>query len=137
MMCGGGAVDMSKRSDCITDFLDFIKAAEGEYKHYSQLMETENKLSQDILHKLELETTKAPERNRIATRLATCRKDRRFYKDHVEELEPIYQLVTDPKMKPFVEQLKQVLGQVRKQEKYHQSRTYRPKVLNNPEANDL
>ena len=96
-------------------------------------METENKLSQDYLHKLELETTKAPERNKIATRLATCLKDRRYYKDHVEELEPMFELISDPKMKPFLDQLKQVLGKVRKQEKYHESRKYKQKVLDEPE----
>ena len=122
-----------KRSEYISCFLDFVKAVEGEFRYYNQLMETENKLSQDYLHKLELETTKVPERNRIATRLATCRKDRRYYKDHVEELEPMYELISDPKMKPFLEHLKQVLGKVRKQEKYHECRTYKPKVLNEPE----
>jgi len=122
-----------RRSEYISSFLDFAKAVEGEYRYYNQLMETENKLSQDYLHKLELETTKAPERNRIATRLATCRKDRRYYKDHVEELEPMYELISDPKMKPFLEHLKQVLGKVRKQEKYHESRTYKPRVLDEPE----
>ena len=122
-----------RRSEHISSFLNFVKAVEGEYRYYNQLMETENKLSQDYLHKLELETTKAPERNRIATRLAICRKDRRYYKDHVEELEPMYELISDPKMKPFLDQMKQVLGKVRKQEKYHESRTYKPKVLDEPE----
>ena len=121
------------RSENISYFLDFVKNAEDDFKYYNQLMEIENKRSQDLLHKLELEATKASERNKIAAQLAICRKDRRFFKDHVEELEPLHELIADPKMKPFIEQLKQVLGKVRKQEKYHESRTYKPKVLTTPE----
>jgi len=39
----------------ISDFLDFIKMVERDYTYYSQLLGNEDKLTQDLLHKLELE----------------------------------------------------------------------------------
>ena len=118
-----------QRSIKISDFLDFIKKAESDYVYYSQLLGKEDKLTQDLLHKLELESTGYKDRNKVATTLATSRKDRRYYKDQVEELQPLFDVITDSKYKSCIEQLKQALGKTRKAEAYHKNRQYYPRVL--------
>jgi len=72
-------------------------------------------------------------RNKIATALATSRKDRRYYKDQVEELQPLFDVITDTKHKSCIEQLKQALGKTRKSEAYHKDRRYYPRVLKDDE----
>jgi len=122
-------VDRINGSQHISDFLDYISDVQKKYKYYNDLYENENKVSQDLLHKLELEATGYKERNKIATILAVSRKDRRFYKDYIEELQPIYDLTVDQKHKAFFNQLREALGKVRKAEEYHKDRKYYPRVL--------
>ena len=86
-------------------------------------------MTQDYLHSLELDDLKCDERSKIATKLMINRKDRRYYKDRVEEFEPIVQFFDDPQNKKVLDKLKQVLGQVRKAENYHKDRIYIPRVL--------
>mgnify|MGYP005780096411 CR=1 FL=1 len=65
------------------------------------------------------------ERAKLATELRNCRLERRQYKDILEESEPIVQFFEEPQHKKTREQLKQLLGQMRKVENYHQNRQYR------------
>jgi hypothetical protein len=120
---------INKPSEQITNFLNFITAAQSHYKFCKEEQERQEALTQDYLHSLELDGLNCGERSKLATKLATNRKDRRYYKDRVEELEPIVQWVLDPANTKAVNQLKQVLGACRKQENYHKDRTYTPKIL--------
>ena len=122
-------MEKEKRSNNLSDFLDFIKKVERDYVYYSQLLGNEDKLTQDLLHKLELESTGYRDRNKIATALATSRKDRRYYKDQVEELQPLYDVITESKHKSSIEQFKQALGKTRKAEAYHKERRYYPRII--------
>ena len=121
------------KSEQLKDFLNLINNVESEYQYYSDLLSNEDKITQDLLHKLELENTGYKERNKIATVLATCRKDRRFYKDQIEELQPLHDFLNDQKHKQSIEQLKQVLGKIRKAEDYHKNRCYYPRILRDAE----
>lgn len=117
-------------SEYITEFLNFIADAQSHYKFCYDEVNEQDKLTQDYLHSLELGELKSLERSKLATKLATNRKDRRYYKDRVEELEPIVTFFNDPQNKKVLDKLKsQVLGLVRKQEDYHKYRTYVPRVL--------
>lgn len=117
-------------SEYITEFLNFISDAQSHYKFCYDEVNEQDKLTQDYLHSLELDELKCTERSKLATKLATNRKDRRYYKDRVEELEPIVTFFNDPQNKKVLDKLKsQVLGVVRKQEDYHKHRTYVPRVL--------
>jgi len=122
-------MERETRSNKLSDFLDFIKKVERDYAYYSQLLGNEDKLTQDLLHKLELENTGYRDRNKIAASLATSRKDRRYYKDQIEELQPLFDIVTDSKHKSCIEHLKQALGKIRKSEAYHKDRRYYPRIL--------
>lgn len=116
-------------SEYLTEFLNFITDAQSHYNFCSDEMKKQEQLTQGFLHSLELDSLKCGERSKLATKLSTNRKDRRYYKDRVEELEPIVQFFAELQNKKMLDKLKQVLGQVRKQEDYHKYRTYIPRVL--------
>ena len=92
-------------------------------------------MTQDYLHKLELENLTYGERAKVATKLAQCRKLRRESKDTVEILEPFILFLENDKGKRLSGLLSEVLGKVRKLEERMEGRTYRYRVLNNDEAN--
>ena len=123
-------------SEYLTEFLNFIKDAQSHCKFCEEEMHNQEALTQDYLHKLELDELNCAERSKIATKLAINRKDRRYYKDRVEELKPIVDFFTDQQHKKTLDLLTQLVGQVRKQEGYHKYRTYIPRILkeNNDES---
>ncbi|MEE1303255.1 MAG: hypothetical protein UHD64_10770, partial [Bacteroidales bacterium] len=115
-------------SEYISEFLNFIADAQSHYCFCFEQMKEQEQLTQDYLHSLELDGLKYDERSKLATKLAINRKDRRYYKDRVEELDPIINWASDPTTVKAINQLKQALGAVRKQEGYHKDRTYYPRV---------
>ena len=65
----------------------------------------------------------------MATQLAICRKNRRYYKDKVQKLQPLIDFLAEEGNKKVIEKIKRVLGEIRKQEREHENRFYTPKVL--------
>lgn len=116
-------------SQFIKTFLDFIEGAKSDYTFNLEAMKNEERITQDYLHKLELEGLNYRERSKIATQLAANRQARRNYKDAVEELEPIVEFFEDPINKKLIDRMAQLLGQVRRVENYHQRRFYVPKAI--------
>ena len=118
-------------SQVLKTFLDFVDAAQSQYNFNLEAMKNEERITQDYLHKLELDGLNCRERSKIATQLAHNRQARRQYKDAVEELEPIVEFFEDPKNRGVIHAMAQLLGQVRKVENYHQKRFYVPKAVAN------
>lgn len=121
---------MSKKSsEYISEFLNFVSDTQTKHRIYAEAVENQDKLTQDYLHSLELGDLKCDERSKVATKLAINRKDRRYYKDRVEEFEPIVKFFEDPQHKKVLNLMTKVLGDVRKAEGYHKDRKYIPRVL--------
>ena len=118
-----------KPSEYISEFLNFVAEAQVQHRLYVEEVELQEKLTQDYLHSLELDGLKCDERSKVATKLAINRKDRRYYKDRVEELTPIVEFFKDTANKKVLDKMKQVLGETRKSEGYHSNRKYIPRVL--------
>lgn len=116
-------------SQILKAFLDFIDNAQSEYTFNLEAMKNEERITQDYLHRLELDDLNCRERSKIATQLVRNRQARRNYKDAVEELEPIVEFFADPKNRSMINSMSQLLGQVRKVESYHKRRFYTPKVI--------
>ena len=127
---------IDKPSEQISSFLNFVNAAQSYYNFCDEEMHKQEALTQDYLHSLELDGLSCGERSKLATKLVINRKDRRYYKDRVEELEPIVRWASDPVNTKVINQLKQVLGACRKQENYHKDRTYTPKILKENKNNE-
>lgn len=113
-----------KKSETLAEFLNMI--AESKEAHtvaYAQVG-IQDKLTQDLLHELEL--GKYETRRKTSTALANCRKERRYYKDVVEETELLCDWAKE--FQPALRKLQEVLGKMRKVEKYHENRAYVPRV---------
>ncbi len=123
-------------SEYLAEFLDFIDDARSHYKFCEEEMHNQEALTQDYLHKLEIDDLNCAERSKIATKLAVNRKERRYYKDRVGELGPIVEFFADQQHKKTLDCLKQVLGAVRKEERWRQYRTYTPKILKENKNNE-
>ena len=132
-----------KTSKNIENFLNFYDAVKREYDIASEMVNQCDKLTQDLLHRLELESLSTNEKNKIATQLKYCRKDRRYWKDIVEEVESFVTMFNqteasqaDNKKKAeveanrrFINMLRETLGKTRKQESYHANRSYKPRII--------
>lgn len=114
-------------SEKIKLFLDFVDESRNLYSLSLEAMKKEEKKLQDFLHAIEFETN-VKERSKICTKLHLSRKSRRAYKDQVEIYEPIVRFFQDPQNKKTLEKMKQLLGEFRRTEKYHQDRTYITRV---------
>lgn len=114
-------------SQKLKEFLDFVDECFELNTLAKNCIDTEEKRQLDLLHAIEFsESTR--ERNKLSTKLYKCRNERRKYKDLFETTDDIVQFFQDPTHKKTLDKMKQLLGQVRKVEKYHQTRTYIPRV---------
>lgn len=132
-----------KVSKNIENFLNFYDAVKREYDTAFEMVNQCDKLTQDLLHRLELESLSTGEKNKIATQLKYCRKDRRYWKDIVEETESFVNMfnqteasLSDGKKKAeveanrrFINMLREALGKTRRQEGYHANRSYKPRII--------
>ena len=118
---------MGRVSEEIKQFLDFIREAESRYVMSQEAVKTEEDRTQDLLHAIEFESNTG-KLDEYAERLRLSRIERRENKDIVEELEPIIEFLNVQGNKKTMDQLTQLLGKVRKVEKYHESRSYHPRV---------
>ena len=106
-----------------------ITEAQKDYDWNRDEVNRLDKLTQDYLHKLELEDLGYSERAKIATQLAQCRKLRRESKDTVEILEPLVAFLDSDKGRSMFNLLRETLGKTRKVEERMDNRTYRYRVL--------
>ena len=128
-----------KVSKRLSNFIDFYNEIISVYDYAYDMVNQCDKLKCDLLHKLELGLYEDKnEEKRIQTQLKYCLKDRRYYKDRVEELEPFANLfLSKDKEKENITRtcsqainyIKNTLGSVRRAEDYHKERTYKPRIL--------
>ena len=132
-----------KTSKNIENFLNFYDAVKRDYDTAFEMVNQCDKFTQDLLHRLELESLSTGEKNKIATQLKYCRKDRRYWKDIVEETESFVNMfnqteasLSDGKKKAeveanrrFINMLRETLGKTRRQEGYHANRSYKPRII--------
>ena len=128
-----------KVSKRLADFISFYDEAINTYRYAYDMVNQCDKLKCDLLHKLELGLYEDKnEEKRIQTQLKYCLKDRRYYKDRVEELEPFANLFLSKDKErenitrtcsQAINHIKNTLGSVRRAEEYHRERTYKPRIL--------
>lgn len=110
----------------IESFLNFLREAEELYKtSYTKVNELD-KLTQDYLHDIELGDLDYKGRAKIATKLKETRQSRRKCKDVTLTLQPVTEWIQ--LHKGTINELQQLLGKVRKEEKALTNRVYIRKV---------
>jgi hypothetical protein len=129
----------------IEAFLNFYQASKTDYLYAQEQLKKCQDYTQDILHSLELDNLSYSDRCKLMTKLTACRKDRRYWKDQVEELEPlvsVFSITADTAHKKaevernakVINLLREALGQTRRQENYHKDRKYTPRIFTKAEA---
>ena len=121
-------------SSTISNFCDMVTDVKADYEWNKEEVNRLDKLTQDYLHKLELEGLDYRERAKVATQLSKCRQLRRASKDTVEILEPFMEFIDSEKGRQTMNLMREALGKTRKIEKYMETRSYRYKVLTPVEA---
>ena len=106
-----------------------LEEAQKDYIWNCDEMRRMDDLTQDYLHKLELDGLDYQERAKVATQLMKCRQARRECKDTIEVLEPLMQFLYSDKGKSLYNQFRETLGKTRKVEERMETRTYIPRVL--------
>ena len=122
-----------KVSEQLSDFLKFIRDCNTDKKLYTEYVETEDKKTQDILHKIELNTLKRDEKTKIVTKLQEVRRTRREFKDKIEVVEDICKYFEAPTHISMIRDLEQILGKIRKIEERQGNKIYVPRVLTEEE----
>lgn len=125
-------------SQQLENFLNFYTNAKVDYVYAQEQLKKCQDYTQDILHSLELDDIPYKERCKLMTKLTICRKDRRYWKDRVEELEPFITIFDASssntkgeceRNKRVLNLLREALGSARKVEKYHSDRKYYPRIF--------
>lgn len=122
----------AKQSEVISTFLKLVDTIQKEYETAYGFVSEKDKELTDITHKAELSSLKQNEKAKLMTELQHNRRERRYWKNKVDEFAPLYELMSNSKeFKSTIAQLKQVLGKVRKAEEYLENRTYKPRAKKN------
>lgn len=119
-------------SENISGFLNFVNQAVKDYDWNTEQLEKLNKLTQDYLHKLELEDLSYKEKAKIGIQLSKIRKQRRLHKDSIELLTPLINYLNTEKGKQQKNSLNEVLGQIRRNENRLGDKKYYFRVLEEP-----
>lgn len=114
------------KSEIIADFLDMVEQCKKDYMISSEKISEADRASSDLIHSIEFSNS-SRDRSKAATLLHKVRQDRRFYKDINEEAAVIVNYLEE--YKKAMDKLRNVLGEMRKVEEYHQNRIYKPRVI--------
>lgn len=126
-----------KQSEIISAFLKLLDDVPKEYKVACDFVNEKDKEAQDIMHEAELNQLKTNEKAKLMTELQNNRRERRYWKDKVDEYQPLNDYLNQSKdLKNIINQLKQILGKVGKAEKYLEERTYKPRVRKKESKNE-
>lgn len=121
-----------KQSEILSAFIKLAESVKKEYESALDFVNEKDKELQDITHTAELNALTQNEKAKLMTELQKNRRDRRYWKNRVDEYQPFYTFQTESKeFKTLLEQLKQILGKVRKAENYLENRAYKPKAKKN------
>lgn len=113
----------------ISGFCKTVDEAKQDYEWNKEEINRLDRLTQDYLHKLELEGLSYGERAKIATKLSKCRQQRRASKDTVEILTPFIEFIDSEKGRQMMNLVRETLGKTRKVEERMNTRTYRYREL--------
>lgn len=116
-------------SNTISSFCVLMDEARKDYEWNFEEVNRLDKLTQDYLHKLELDGLDYRERAKVATALSRCRQQRRMCKDTVEVLDPLVQFLDSEKGSNLMNLMREVLGKTRRVEKNMENRIYVSRVL--------
>ena len=120
-------------SERISEIIKFAESIPIKYESARSEVVKLDDLTQDYLHKLELENLTEEEYAKSAMDIAECRKERRKSKDLTEVLTPVLDFLEQNAVIRSLNLLKETLGKVRKIEERLDGRKYGNRVLSDSE----
>lgn len=115
-----------KSSESISEFLNFTRDLQAQFDYHFNAVNDCDKATGDLKHQIELGPCK--DRNKAATALKKVLQNRRIHKDFVDVNSELVKYFKDPDFIKVYRRLEQLLGAVRKQERYVEGqREYRPR----------
>ena len=124
-------------SEQIGNLLDTFTNVEETFAASNKRVLHMDRLTQDLLHALELQEHDYHERARIANELKNCRVQRRPYKDVVSQTEAVIGFLKSPQGIKMVHQLENLRNLAQKFERTFSGRKYTPRVLTAEEYRNL
>lgn len=115
-----------KNSEHISSFLKFLKDIQTDYNIAQETEKEADRETQDILHRLELGDDGYHDMAQMSKIIKAVRLKRRKAKDAKTEAEPVIRWIKESPQ--TVRALEQLLGEVRKAEKYNSNRHYTNKT---------
>ncbi len=115
-----------KNSEHISSFLKFLKDIQTDYNIALETEKEADRETQDILHRLELGNDSYHDMAQMSKIIKSVRLERRKAKDAKTEAEPVIRWIKESPQ--TVRALEQLLGEVRKVEKYNSNRHYTNKT---------
>ena len=113
----------------LSDFLDFCERVRELYIKDTRELKNMDLLTQDYLHLCELNKLSSQQASRLTHNLADCRRCRRNYKDILEELEPLVNILQSAEWGCMKYKLDRALLDIQKAEESHTGRHYDPRIL--------
>ncbi len=104
-------------AESLEEFLNVVDHCYQEYQMAQEAVSREDKRLQDLLHELEFAKEKG-ERNRVATKFQSSRRERRKHKDIVKRNELVVKFFEEKPHRDTLNKLRQLLGRQRKEEEY-------------------
>lgn len=115
-------------AESLEEFLNVVDHCYQEYQMAQEAVSREDKRLQDLLHELEFAKEKG-ERNRVATKFQSSRRERRKHKDIIKRNELVVKFFEEKPHRDTLNKLRQLLGRQRKEEEYLSSeRIYKPRA---------
>ena len=115
-----------KNSEHISSFLKFLKDIQTDYNIALETEKEADRETQDILHRLEFGNDSYHSMAQMSKKIKSVRLKRRTAKDAKTEAEPVMRWLKESPQ--TVRALEQLLGEVRKAEKYNSNRHYTNKT---------
>lgn len=109
----------------VSGILKYFKQTILQHQYSRDQVSICDKKTNDFNHALELDNLNYAERAKLATKQQENLKNRRISKDYIYECQPLVDLLDSPEGIRFIRKLETVLGEMRKQEKLHECRTYK------------
>lgn len=104
-------------AESLEEFLNVVDHCYQEYQMAQEAVNREDRRLQDLLHELEFAKEKG-ERNRVATKFQSSRRERRKHKDIVKRNELVVKFFEEKPHRDTLNKLRQLMGRQRKEEEY-------------------
>ena len=119
----------SSAADSLSKTVQLFQNLDMRYQVNVAGVKEQDLITQDLLHKLELESLDAVEMVKLAKQLKECRATRCMMKDEIERMQPIKDYLQDVDNVKAVRELSELIGNLRKIDKVQHNRRYYPRVL--------